>query len=109
MLTRKKQNGEEGFGQIEAEFLYAFVAAKKPSQIFQIGCGVSTAVCLSAAEDAAYSPEVLCVEPYPTQYLVREAKEGRIELIPKKLNCWICQLLTNLIIMLCSLWTPPIR
>src|SRR6266446_10931233 len=60
-----KKNGAEGFGPIESDFLYAFVATKKPKQIFQIGCGVSTAVCLLAAKYARYAPEVICVEPYP--------------------------------------------
>ena len=79
-----RKNGEGGFGPIEADFLYAFVAAKKPKQIFQIGCGVSTAVCLLAARSSGYTPEVICVEPYPTNYLIREAGEGSIELIRRK-------------------------
>ncbi len=57
-------NGEEGYGPIEADFLFCFVASKRPRQIFQIGCGVSTAVCLMAAEHVGYDPEVICVEPY---------------------------------------------
>lgn len=79
-----KRNAEEGFGPVEADFLYAFVATKNPKQIFQIGCGVSTAVCLLAADDAGYVPEVTCVEPYPTKYLIQEANQGRITLIRKK-------------------------
>ena len=70
-----------GFGSVEADFLYAFVASKRPKQIFQIGCGVSTAVCLAAAADASYTPQVSCVEPYPTPYLVDEANRGTITLI----------------------------
>ncbi len=76
-----RRNGAEGFGAIESDFLYAVVAARRPKQIFQIGCGVSTAVCLMAAEHAGYAPQVLCVEPYPTPYLVREANVGSITLI----------------------------
>src|SRR5688572_4841231 len=45
-----ERNGEEGFGPNEADFLFALIATQRPKQIFQIGCGVSTAVCLSAAE-----------------------------------------------------------
>ena len=60
------------------------MATKRPKQIFQIGCGVSTAVCLLAAEYAGYTPEVICVEPYPTNYLVQEANQGRITLIRQK-------------------------
>ena len=39
-----RRNGEDGFGPIEADLLFAFVASKRPKQILQIGCGVSTAV-----------------------------------------------------------------
>jgi hypothetical protein len=76
-----QRNGEMGFGATEADFLYAFVATQRPRQIFQIGCGVSTAVCLLAAEDAGYSPEVICVEPYPTKFLAQEASQGRVALV----------------------------
>jgi hypothetical protein len=79
-----QRNGESGFGVIEADFLFAFVAAKKPKQIFQIGCGVSTAVCLLAADHAGYVPEIICVEPYPTYFLVGEALQGRIKLLQEK-------------------------
>jgi predicted O-methyltransferase YrrM len=74
-------NGAVGFGAVEADFLYAFVASRRPKQIFQIGCGVSTSVCLAAAADASYTPQVICVEPYPTPYLVEQANSGTIRLI----------------------------
>jgi hypothetical protein len=79
-----RHNGEAGFGVAEADFLYAFVTAKRPRQIFQIGCGVSTAVCLLAAENARYAPEVICVEPYPTRYLLDLAARGQIQLLREK-------------------------
>ena len=41
-----RENGEPGYGAIEAEFLYCFVAAKRPRRIVQVGAGVSTAVVL---------------------------------------------------------------
>ena len=75
------RNGVGGFGLVEADFLYAVIASRRPKQIFQIGCGVSTAVCLLAAEYAGYSPQVICVEPYPTPYLVQEAARGSITLV----------------------------
>lgn len=78
-----KENEREGFGSVEADFLFAFVAAKKPSQIFQIGCGVSTAVCLTAAEYAGYDPEVFCVDPYPNEFLLRSDERDDINLIQK--------------------------
>ncbi len=80
-------NGAEGYGSTEADFLFCFVASKRPKQIFQIGCGVSTAVCLMAAEHAGYAPELICVEPYPTRYLKKLSREGRIKLIEEKAQC----------------------
>lgn len=78
-----ERNGREGFGPIEADFLFAFVVTKKPSQIFQIGCGVSTAVCLSAAEYANYNPDIFCVDPYPNDFLLQSSRIGDIDLIQK--------------------------
>ena len=74
----------EGFGPIEADFLYCFVRSQQPPQIVQIGCGVSTAVCLLAAADAGYKPEIVCIEPYPTQFLIDRAQSGVIRLVREK-------------------------
>ena len=74
-------NGETGFGVPDAEFLYGFVRTIQPRRIVQIGCGVSTAVMLLAAADAAYRPEIVCVEPYPSRYLEKSARENEIELV----------------------------
>jgi hypothetical protein len=76
-----RMNGEPGFGAIEAECLYAFIRTRKPAQIYQIGCGVSTAVCLLAAERARYSPDIICVEPYPTRFLETRADSGCLRLL----------------------------
>ena len=74
----------EGFGPIEADFLYCFVRSQKPPTIIQIGCGVSTAICIFAATDAGYKPEIVCIEPYPTQFLVQQAASGTICLVKEK-------------------------
>jgi hypothetical protein len=37
-----------------------------------------------AAEDAGYQPQILCVEPYPTEFLSRLAAEGKVQLIREK-------------------------
>jgi hypothetical protein len=82
-----QMNGsDEGYGEIEANFLYCFVRAQRPKQIVQIGCGVSTAVCLLAARDEGYSPRINCIEPYPTAFLQQESQAGRIELVPRKIQ-----------------------
>jgi predicted O-methyltransferase YrrM len=82
-----RMNGsDEGYGQVEADFLYCFVRANRPAQIVQIGCGVSTAVCLMAARDEEYTPRITCIEPYPTDFLKREHQSGHIRLIRQKLQ-----------------------
>lgn len=77
---------DEGYGQVEADFLYCFVRANRPSRILQVGCGVSTAVCLLAAKHEGYRPQITCIEPYPTAFLKKESEAGRIELVQKKLE-----------------------
>lgn len=77
-------NGAPGYGRVEADFLFAFVATQKPREIFQIGCGVSTALCLAAASHARYTPAITCVEPYPSPYLQRLAQTGAIRLMPQR-------------------------
>jgi hypothetical protein len=78
-----RENAEMGgFGPTEADFLYCYIATKRPRKIVQVGCGVSTAVILLAAKEAGYKPEVVCVEPYPSKFLMRAAEEKLIELHP---------------------------
>lgn len=81
-----EQNGAAGYGPIEAAFLYCFVLARRPPRIFQVGSGVSTAVCLQAAEAAGYLPRITCVDPYPTAFLRRAAEAGRIGLIAARIQ-----------------------
>lgn len=76
-------NGAGGFGPVEADFLFAFVAAKKPGRIVQVGCGVSTAICLAAAAEADYRPRITCVEPYPNAFLKDRERAGEIALIAR--------------------------
>lgn len=70
-----------GYGEIEAEVLFAFVAANKPTRIVQVGCGVSTAVMVMAAEAVGHKPEIVCIEPYPSPYLKEAEAKGAIRLV----------------------------
>jgi predicted O-methyltransferase YrrM len=79
-----KENGEPGYGLVEAEFLYCFIRSKRPKKIVQVGCGVSTAVIQLAAKEEGYKPQIVCIDPYPTGYLRRCAEKGLIELIPEE-------------------------
>jgi predicted O-methyltransferase YrrM len=82
----RMNTSDEGYGEVEADFLYCFIRARRPKQIVQIGCGVSTAVCLLAAKDEGYSPRMVCIEPYPTAFLQSESKAGHIDLVPQKVQ-----------------------
>lgn len=76
-----KANGAVGYGHIESDFLFAFISTIRPKLIIQVGAGVSTAVILQAADECGYRPRIVCVDPFPTQYLRRLATEGAIELV----------------------------
>lgn len=79
--TAVKEQNEEGYGVLEADFLYCFINHHQPKKIIQIGCGISTSIILRAASAANYSLDLVCVEPYPSEYLKKMAKEGKINLI----------------------------
>jgi hypothetical protein len=79
-----RENGEPGYGSVEADVLFCFVAGRRPRRIVQVGAGVSTAVILSAAKEAGYTPEIVCIDPFPNRYLIEMAKNRRIEIIPEK-------------------------
>jgi hypothetical protein len=82
-----RMNGsDQGYGEVEADFLYCFVRSQRPRQIVQIGCGVSTAVCLLAAKDEGYIPRITCIEPHPTAFLKQESEIGRITLVARKIE-----------------------
>jgi hypothetical protein len=73
--------GDGGYGEIEAEVLFAFIATNKPNRIMQVGCGVSTAAILMAAEAVGNTPELVCIEPYPSRYLREAERKGMIRLV----------------------------
>lgn len=74
---------DAGYGEIEADVLFGFVASCKPVRVIQIGCGVSTAVMLMAADKAGYKPSVTCVEPYPSAYLKACESKQLLQLIER--------------------------
>ena len=80
-----EENGEDGgFGPVESEFLHCFIKYYQPKKIIQVGCGVSTSVILTAAKEINHNIQIICVEPYPTAYLIQKNKTKEIELIVKK-------------------------
>lgn len=78
-----RANEAAGFGPAEAQLLHAFVASRRPRRIVQIGAGVSTAVALHASDLNGADSRITCIDPMPTDYLVRLAESDRIDLIPQ--------------------------
>lgn len=76
-----REHGEPGYGPIESDVLYAFIRARRPARIVQVGAGVSTAVILRAAREAGYRPQLTCVDPFPTRYLTERAHAGEVTLV----------------------------
>ena len=76
-----RENGEPGFGPVEAEVLDRFVMLLRPRNVMQVGAGVSTAVILRAAARAGYRPEITCIDPFPTRFLQSKAQKGEITLV----------------------------
>lgn len=81
-----KNNGHDGYGRVESDFLLAFIRYVRPKTVVQIGCGVSTAVIMNAAGTIPYKPEIFCIEPYPNNYLSSLALEGKIQLLRQELQ-----------------------
>jgi predicted O-methyltransferase YrrM len=78
------ENGDMGYGPTEADFLYAVIRARRPARVVQVGAGVSTAIILLAARDGGFPLDLVCVDPYPTDYLRRAHGQGRLRLIAEK-------------------------
>ena len=77
-----RENGQGGgYGVIEADVLHAFVRRHRPRRIVQVGCGLATAAILRAAALADYRPEVVCIEPYPSAFVVAAAASDGVTLI----------------------------
>ena len=91
-----RENNEQGFGQIEAIFLFCFIFTKRPERIIQIGYGLSTVIILYAAKNAGYKPYITCIDPYPNGFLRKSHDLNDIKLISKKAQLVNEEELTNL-------------
>lgn len=80
-LDAGRANGAIGYGPVEADLLFCLVTAASPRRMIQIGAGASTWVALEAARRAAADLEIICVDPYPTDYLRALGAAGEIELV----------------------------
>jgi len=70
-----------GFGPIESQILHCFIRQFSPSNIIEIGSGVSTACILEATrrneQEKKAAQRITCVEPFPSVFL-KEQKNIRL-------------------------------
>lgn len=90
------RNGAVGYGPTEADFLYCFARILRPRRVVQVGAGVATAILLRASEDGKFPLEIVCVDPYPTEFLKDAAREEAITLVARKAQTVELELLTSL-------------
>jgi hypothetical protein len=76
------------FESVDAETYYGMIRILKPKNIIEIGSGNSTKLATAAVlrnqqEDTGYKCKIICIEPYPSDLLL---KKSDIELIQKRLE-----------------------
>lgn len=89
-------NGAIGFGHVEALVLYCYIAVRRPRRVVQIGAGVSTAVVLRAAEETGHAVDLVCVDPFPTEFLRGCARAGKITLVEQPAQAVPLDVLTDI-------------
>jgi len=91
-----RENEVLGFGPIEADFLYCFIASKRPRRVMQVGAGISSAVILLAAKESQQELALTCVDPYPTSFLKRAGAARELKLVAQPAQQVEISALTNL-------------
>jgi hypothetical protein len=90
------EQGEPGYGPVDAQVLWSFIASSRPHRVVQVGAGVSTALILDAATAFGFDIEVVCVDPFPTSYLKSLADADRIRLVSEGAQEVALEVLTDL-------------
>uniref|UniRef100_A0A6C0AQI2 Methyltransferase domain-containing protein n=1 Tax=viral metagenome TaxID=1070528 RepID=A0A6C0AQI2_9ZZZZ len=86
----------EAFEWMDGRLLHYYLQKNKPKKIIEIGCGNSTLLTYNTKEMFNLDVEITCIEPYPTDYLVKLHDEGKINLIKDKLENIDLQMFKNL-------------
>ncbi len=68
------------FSNGDAMAYYGMIREQKPSVIVEIGCGYSTLLALKALSNNGKG-RLICIEPYPQDFIRGLAKAGKIELM----------------------------
>jgi len=74
------------FAWMDARLLYYFLQKNKPKKIIEIGSGNSTLLTYNTKTMFNLNLEIICIEPYPSDYLKNLNNLGHINLIEDKLQ-----------------------
>lgn len=74
------------FEWMDARLLHYFLQKNKPKKIIEIGSGNSTLLTYNTKQMYNLDLDIICIEPYPTDYLKNMHKMGKITLIEKCLE-----------------------
>ena len=84
-----ERNGEEGYGFIESDVLFAFITRHLPTKITQVGAGASTAIILHAAEVGATSRRSFVSIPIPLAFSRAAPRAERFASSTARSRIWI--------------------
>jgi predicted O-methyltransferase YrrM len=74
------------FEWMDARLLHYFLQKNKPKKIIEIGSGNSTLLIYNTKQMFNLDLEIICIEPYPSNYLVSLHDKGEITLIKNNLE-----------------------
>jgi len=91
-IVKKNQNNFKytllngAFEWMDARLLHYFLQKNKPKKIIEIGSGNSTLLTYNTKQMFNLDLEIICIEPYPSDYLVSLHDKGKITLIKNNLE-----------------------
>ena len=84
------------FEWMDGRLLHYFLQKNKPKKIIEIGSGNSTLLTYNTKQMYNLDLDIICIEPYPSDYLKKLHKIGEITLIENKLEQVDLSLFTTL-------------
>jgi predicted O-methyltransferase YrrM len=78
--------GNSQFGWMDARLLYYYLKVNKPKRIIEIGSGNSTLLMYNTKKQLNLDLSIICIEPFPNDYLIKLSNLNEITLIKDKLE-----------------------